>query len=148
MKQLLNLKQIAAILLLAGATSCSENKTQSPQISQTENDKITTFGQPSKDTISHKPDRIFEKLVLQQNFNTAVIGKVKYCSKDSGNWLILEGDSTELLVEVKDNAFVLPTNLEGKLVLVNGKASYGYHKNGELTAKIIALGVELVKLRE
>lgn len=139
---------MAVIVLLAGATSCAENKTQPPQAVQTENSKITVFGEPSKDTISHKPDRIFEKLALQQNFNTAVIGKVKNCSKDSGNWLILEGDSTDLLVEVKDNAFVLPTNLEGKHVLVNGKASYGYDKNGELTAKITALGVQLVKLRD
>ncbi len=148
MKQLLNLKQIAAIVLLAVATSCAENKTPSTQAVQTENSKITVFGQPSKDTISHKPERIFEKLMLQQDFHTAVIGKVKNCSKDTGNWLTLEGDSADLLVEVKDNAFVLPTNLEGKLVLVNGNASIGYGKNGALTAKITALGVELVKLRD
>lgn len=148
MKHLSTLKQLAAIVLLAGATSCAENKTPSTQTPQAESNETTTFGQPSKDTISHKPDRIFEKLMLQQNFNTSVIGKVKNCSKDTGNWLTLEGDSADLLVEVKDNTFILPTNLEGKLVLVNGNASIGYGKNGELTAKIAALGVQLVKLRD
>jgi hypothetical protein len=33
--------------------------------------------------------------------------------------------------------------LEGKHVLVHGNASVGYGKNGELTAKINALGVQL-----
>lgn len=148
MKQLLILKQLAVIVLLAVATSCAENKSQSTQAVQTENSKITVFGQPSNDTISHKPERIFEKLMLQQDFHTAVIGKVKTCSKDNGNWLTLEADSADLLVVVKDNAFVLPTNLEGKHVLVHGNASVGYGKNGELTAKINALGVQLVKLPE
>jgi hypothetical protein len=148
MKKLSTLKQMAAIVLLAGATSCAEKKPQSNQSVQTENSQLTVFGQPSKDTISHKPERIFEKLMLQQDFHTSVIGKVKTCSKDTGNWLTLEADSADLLVVVKDNAFVLPTNLEGKHVLVHGNASVVYGKKGELTAKITASGVELVKLRE
>lgn len=139
---------MAVIVLLALATSCAENKSQSTQAVQTENSEVTVFGQPSKDSISYNPERIFEKLMLQQDFHISVIGKVKNCSKDTGNWLTLEADSADLLVVVKDNAFVLPTNLEGKHVLVHGNASVGYGKNGELTAKITAIGVQLVKLGE
>jgi hypothetical protein len=148
MKHKLTIKLFTVLFMLAGATACTEKKTQSTQSVQTENSQLTVFGQPSKDTISHKPERIFEKLMLQQNFHTSVIGKVKTCSKDTGNWLTLEADSADLLVEVKDNAFVLPTNLEGKHVLVHGNASVVYGEKGELTAKITASGVELVKLRE
>lgn len=145
MKQLLNLKQIAAIVLLAGATSCAENKTPS---TQTENSEVTVFGQLSEDTIAYKPEIIFERLITEKDFSTMVVGKVKACSKDNGNWLTLDADSAELLVEVKDNAFVLPTNLEGKHVSVHGKANIIYGKNGELKAKITATGIELIKMRE
>ena len=145
MKQLLNLRQIAAIVLLAGATSCAENKTPS---TQTENSEVTVFGQLSEDTIAYKPEIIFERLITEKDFSTMVVGKVKACSKDNGNWLTMDADSAELLVEVKDNAFVLPTNLEGKHVSVHGKANIIYGKNGELKAKITATGIELIKMHE
>lgn len=148
MKQLLNLKQIAAIVLLAGATSCAENKTPSTPSTQSENTEVTVFGQLSDDTIAYQPERIFERLITEKDFSTMVVGKVKACSKDTGNWLTLDADSAELLVEVKDNAFVLPTNLEGKHVSVHGKANIIYGENGELKAKITATGIELIKMHE
>lgn len=141
-------KLLVAAIIMTAVTACSNNSPKQTKHTRENLPATGTFGQPSEDTISYKPERIFEKLMFQQNFKTAVFGKVKNCSKDTGNWLILEGDSADLFVEVKDNAFVLPTNLEGKHVLVNGVASISYGKNGELTAKITANGVQLAHLSE
>ena len=148
MKHKLTIKQLAVLFILAGATACTEKKTQSTQTIRADTNEVSVFGQLSEDTIAYNPERIIEKLMFQNDFRTLVMGKVKTCSKDSGNWLTIEADSADLLVVVKDNAFVLPTNLEGKHVLVHGNASVVYGKKGELTAKITANGVELVKLRE
>ena len=144
MKHDLTIKLFAVLFMLAGATSCTEKKTQSTQTIRADTSEVSIFGQLSEDTIAYKPERIFEKLMFQNDFRTIVMGKVKNCSKDSGNWFTLEANSEALFVEVKDNAFVLPTNLEGKEVAVHGNVNVVYGKNGEQKVKILATGVQFL----
>ena len=66
----------------------------------------------------------------------------KYC-KGEGCWLTLENKGGEaLFVEVEKKAFVLPRNIEGKLVTVTGKAIKEM-KDGKAEMKILATAIKI-----
>jgi uncharacterized lipoprotein NlpE involved in copper resistance len=67
----------------------------------------------------------------------------QYC-KGEGCWLTLKNENGEAVwVEVKDKAFVLPYNIDGKTAFVNGTASFDTTEDGKERIKIVADGIVL-----
>ncbi len=82
-------------------------------------------------------------LQTQTEATVNVTGTIeKYC-KGEGCWLTLENKGGEaLFVEVEKKAFVLPRNIEGKLVTVTGKAIKEM-KDGKAEMKILATAIKI-----
>ena len=62
---------------------------------------------------------------LQENkFSGQITGKVAEVCQAEGCWIRLQkADGTTLLIRAKDHAFVMPKNIVGKLVVVEGEAT-------------------------
>lgn len=74
----------------------------------------------SKNTVS--PDDISTKLV-DNKFEGQVKGKVVEVCKAEGCWIRLQkADGSSMMVRAKDHAFLMPENIVGKTVLVDGSA--------------------------
>jgi hypothetical protein len=67
--------------------------------------------------------QVTNALDTTNNLAVVVSGTVSEYCKGEGCWLTLKNDDGEdLFVNIKDKAFVLPYNIEGKAVVVNGVA--------------------------
>jgi hypothetical protein len=74
----------------------------------------------SKNTVS--PDEISTKLV-DNKFEGQVKGRVVEVCKAEGCWIRLQkADGSSMMVRAKDHAFLMPENIVGKTVLVDGSA--------------------------
>jgi hypothetical protein len=84
--------------------------------------------------------------IINSDYKIALKAKgtvAEYC-KGEGCWLTLKnevGGGSPILVEVKDKAFVLPHNIEGKTVIVNGLAATDTLEDGTFSIKIVADGI-------
>jgi hypothetical protein len=104
----------AAVCLSMAATAQDKEKTQAA--------KGVVYGEvaESKNTVS--PDEISAKLV-DNKFEGQVKGKVVEVCKAEGCWIRLQkADGSSMMVRAKDHAFLMPENIVGKTVLVDGSA--------------------------
>jgi hypothetical protein len=104
----------AAVLLSMAATAQDKEKVQAA--------KGVVYGEvaESKNTVS--PDEISTKLV-DNKFEGQVNGRVVEVCKAEGCWIRLQkADGSSLMVRAKDHAFLMPENIVGKTVLVDGSA--------------------------
>ena len=104
----------AAVLLSMAATAQDKEKVQAA--------KGVVYGEvaESKNTVS--PDEISAKLV-DNKFEGQVKGKVVEVCKAEGCWIRLQkADGSSMMVRAKDHAFLMPENIVGKTVLVDGSA--------------------------
>ena len=104
----------AAVCLSMAATAQDKEKVQAA--------KGVVYGEvaESKNTVS--PDEISSKLV-DNKFEGQVKGKVVEVCKAEGCWIRLQkADGSSMMVRSKDHAFLMPENIVGKTVLVDGSA--------------------------
>ena len=104
----------AAVCLSMAATAQDKEKTQAA--------KGVVYGEvaESKNTVS--PDEISAKLV-DNKFEGQVKGRVVEVCKAEGCWIRLQkADGSSMMVRAKDHAFLMPENIVGKTVLVDGSA--------------------------
>lgn len=87
---------------------------------------------------------VTEILNMQNNIGLKATGTVAEYCKGEGCWLTLKNENGEnVFVEVKDKAFVLPHNIEGKTAIVNGIASRDTSEEGKVQMTIVADGITL-----
>ena len=81
------------------------------------------YGSVSAEKVPVNPDEIVNKLV-DNKFEGQIKGKVAEVCKAEGCWIRLQkADGTTLMVKAKDHSFVMPENIVGKTVLVEGNAT-------------------------
>ena len=104
----------SAVFFSMAVTAQDKEKTQAA--------KGVVYGEvaESKNTVS--PDDISTKLV-DNKFEGQVKGKVVEVCKAEGCWIRLQkADGSSMMVRAKDHAFLMPENIVGKTVLVDGSA--------------------------
>jgi hypothetical protein len=111
-------KCILTLLLFAAITSqAQEEKEKTPAA------KGVVYGTVSTERSAIAPDEISAKLV-DNKFEGQVKGKVVEVCKAEGCWIRLQkADGTSMMVRAKDHAFVMPENIVGKTVLIEGHAT-------------------------
>ena len=104
----------ALILLAIGAQAQDKEKIQA--------EKGVVYGVVNEEASPVTPDQIKDKLV-DDSFKGQVKGKVAEVCKAEGCWIRLEkADGTNMMVRVKNHAFLMPENIVGKTVLIEGTA--------------------------
>ena len=104
----------ALILIAFGAQAQDKEKTQAA--------KGVVYGVVAEENSPVSPDEIKDKLV-DDVFQGQVKGKVAEVCKAEGCWIRLEkADGSNMMVRVKNHAFLMPENIVGKTVLVEGTA--------------------------
>ena len=132
MKKLLVLAAIAIVMV-----AC--NNDPRTQLAPTGN-----FGVAFDTTNSIQVEEIESLLAIGNNIGLKATGTVSQYCKGEGCWLTLKNSAgEELLVAVKDKAFVLPFNIEGKTAIVNGVASTDTTEEGNPRILIEADGIVL-----
>lgn len=85
--------------------------------------KGVVYGQVSEGKSPVSADELKDKLV-NDAFEGQVKGKVVEVCKAEGCWIRLQkADGSSMLVRAKDHAFLMPENIVGKTVLVEGRAT-------------------------
>jgi hypothetical protein len=85
--------------------------------------KGVVYGQVSEEKSPVSVDELKDKLV-DDAFSGQVKGKVVEVCKAEGCWIRLQkADGTAMLVRAKDHAFLMPENIVGKNVLIEGNAT-------------------------
>ncbi|HEU4633972.1 MAG TPA: DUF4920 domain-containing protein [Flavisolibacter sp.] len=106
-----------SILLLTTVTAFAQNKEKTPA------SKGVMYGNVSEEKEAIAPDDIKARLVNDQ-FEGQVKAKVTEVCKAEGCWIkIARKDGTSMMVRAKDHAFLMPENIVGKTVLVEGSAT-------------------------
>ena len=105
----------ALILLAVGANAQDKEKVPAA--------KGVVYGAVSTDDKSIAADDIKNKLVNDQ-FEGQIKGKVVEVCKAEGCWIKVERkDGSPMMVRVKNHAFLMPENIVGKTVLIEGAAT-------------------------
>ena len=98
-------------------TATAQDKEKTPAA------KGVVYGVVSEEKTAVGPDEIKTKLV-DDKFEGQVKGKVVEVCKAEGCWIRLQkADGTSLMVRAKDHAFLMPENIVGKTVLIEGSAT-------------------------
>jgi len=85
--------------------------------------KGVVYGTVSEENSAVSPDEISSKLVNDQ-YTGQIKGKVVEVCMAEGCWIRLQKkDGTSMMVRSKDHAFLMPENIVGKTVLVEGSAT-------------------------
>ena len=85
--------------------------------------KGVVYGTVSEEKSAVSPDEINTKLVNDQ-YTGQLKGKVVEVCMAEGCWIRLQKkDGTSMMVRSKDHAFLMPENIVGKTVLVEGSAT-------------------------
>ncbi len=111
-------KLLLPILSLMVLTSQAQDKEKLPAA------KGVVYGQvSSQETSAIAPDEINAKLVDNQ-YQGLVKAKVVEVCKAEGCWIkVQKKDGTAMMVRAKDHAFLMPENIVGKTVLIEGSAT-------------------------
>ena len=106
----------AALLLIAvGAAAQDKEKVQAS--------KGVVYGIVSEENKPVSPDEIKAKLV-DDKFEGQVKAKVVEVCKAEGCWIkVQRTDGTSMMVRAKDHKFLMPENIVGKTVLLEGNAT-------------------------
>jgi hypothetical protein len=111
------MKQILLSLMVIVALSVQAQDKEKVQAA-----KGVVYGQVSEEKSPVPVDELKEKLV-DNKFEGQVKGKVVEVCKAEGCWIrIQRADGTAMLVRAKDHAFLMPENIVGKTVLIEGNA--------------------------
>lgn len=85
--------------------------------------KDVVYGQVSEEKSPVSVDELSSKLA-DNTFAGQIKGKVVEVCKAEGCWIRLQkADGTTMMVRAKDHAFLMPENIVGKTVLVEGNAT-------------------------
>jgi hypothetical protein len=104
----------AAVFFSMAATAQDKEKTQAA--------KGVVYGEVAEEKTTVSPDEISAKLV-DNKFEGQVKGRVVEVCKAEGCWIRLQkADGSSMMVRSKDHAFLMPENIVGKTVLVDGSA--------------------------
>jgi hypothetical protein len=105
----------ALILLAVGASAQDKEKVQAA--------KGVVYGTVSEEGKPISPDEIKAKLVNDQ-FEGQVKAKVTDVCKAEGCWIkVQRADGTSMMVRAKNHGFLVPENIVGKTVLIEGSAT-------------------------
>ena len=86
-------------------------------------EKGVVYGKVSKEKKAVAVDDLQAKLV-DNKFDGQVKGKVVEVCQAEGCWLkIQRADGTSMMVRAKDHSFLMPSNIVGKTVLIEGSAT-------------------------
>lgn len=112
------MKRIVFLAILGFTLSASAQKKEKVPAA-----KDVVYGQVSQEQLPVSVDELSNKLV-DNAFNGQIKGKVKEVCKAEGCWIRLQkADGTTMMVRAKDHAFLMPENIVGKTVLVEGSAT-------------------------
>ena len=112
------MKRILSLLLLLSALSLHAQDKEKVQAA-----KGMVYGQVSEEKSPVNVDDLKDKLA-NDAFSGQVKGKVVEVCKAEGCWIRLKkADGGSMLVRARDHAFLMPENIVGKTVLVEGNAS-------------------------
>lgn len=132
MKKLFVLATLAIVMVACN----TDPRTKLPQTG--------SFGIAFDTTNSTHVEDIEPILAIGNNIGLKATGTVAQYCKGEGCWLTLKNSAgEEVLVEVKDKAFVLPFNIEGKTAFINGVASTDTTEDGSPRVHIEADGIVL-----
>ncbi|GAA4739105.1 DUF4920 domain-containing protein [Flavisolibacter ginsenosidimutans] len=85
--------------------------------------KGVVYGTVSPENKPVTPDEIKTKLVKNE-FNGQIKAKVTDVCKAEGCWIkVQKADGTSMMVRAKDHKFLMPENIVGKTVLIEGSAT-------------------------
>lgn len=105
----------AFIVLTLSANAQDKEKVQAA--------KGVVYGQVSDEKSPVAVDELNNKLV-ENAFTGQIKGKVAEVCKAEGCWIRLQkADGTTMMVRAKDHAFLMPENIVGKTVLIEGDAT-------------------------
>ena len=103
------------VLLAVGANAQEKEKVQAA--------KGVVYGVITEDAKPISPEDINAKLVNDQ-FEGQVKAKVVEVCKAEGCWIkVQRKDGTAMMVRAKDHKFLMPENIVGKTVLIDGNAT-------------------------
>jgi hypothetical protein len=112
------MKQISLSLLLflaLGAAAQTKEKTPAA--------KGVVYGVVANEKLPATPDELPAKLVNNQ-YEGQLKAKVVEVCKAEGCWIkVQKKDGTAMLVRAQDHAFLMPENIVGKTVLIDGSAT-------------------------
>jgi hypothetical protein len=112
------MKRIVFSLLIITALGAAAQDKEKVQAA-----KGIVYGVVSADDKSIAPDEIKSKLVNDQ-FEGQVKAKVTEVCKAEGCWIkVQRADGTSMMVRAKDHKFLMPENIVGKTVLIEGNAT-------------------------
>jgi len=112
------MKKIFLSLLIVAAISVNAQDKEKVQAS-----KGVVFGIVSDENKPVSPDEIKTKLVNDQ-FDGQVKAKVTEVCKAEGCWIkVQKADGSSMMVRAKDHKFLMPENIVGKTVLIEGSAT-------------------------
>lgn len=105
----------SALFLALGATAQTKEKIPAS--------KGVVYGVVADENSPAAPDELAAKLVNNQ-YDGQLKAKVVDVCKAEGCWLkVQRKDGTPMMVRAKDHAFLLPENIVGKTVLIEGSAT-------------------------
>ncbi len=111
------MKKILLSTLLLVTLGAAAQKEKTPAA------KGVVYGVVADDKTPVAPDDLAAKLVDNQ-YEGQVKAKVVEVCKAEGCWIKVERkDGTRMMVRAKDHAFLLPENIVGKTVLIDGNAT-------------------------
>ncbi|HYK56502.1 MAG TPA: DUF4920 domain-containing protein [Flavisolibacter sp.] len=106
-----------SIVLFAAITAHAQDKEKTPAA------KGVVYGIVSDEKEAISPDEIKAKLV-DDKFEGQVKAKVTEVCKAEGCWIkVQKKDGSSMMVRAKDHAFLMPENIVGKTVLIEGNAT-------------------------
>ena len=109
----------AAVLFFAFAANAQEAHDKE----KVQAEKGVVYGKVSKEKKAVAVDDLQSKLV-DNKFDGQVKGKVVEVCQAEGCWLkIQRADGTSMMVRAKDHSFLMPSNIVGKTVLIEGSAT-------------------------
>jgi hypothetical protein len=112
-----DMKKLIALMLIATAFAACNNDPRM-KLPQTGN-----YGIAFTETNTITAEQLVQALDTTNNFAVQVTGTVSQYCKGEGCWLTLKNNNgDDVFVNVKDKAFVLPYNIEGKTAIINGIA--------------------------
>ena len=107
---------LSALLFTALAAFSQEKEKVSAE-------KGVVYGQVSAEKDALTPDELKGKLV-DEKYEGQVKGKVVEVCQAEGCWIRLQrADGSSMMVRARDHAFLMPENIVGKTVLIEGTAT-------------------------
>ena len=112
------MKQISlSLLLFLALGAAAQNKEKTPAA------KGVVYGVVATEMAPATPDEVPAKLVNNQ-YEGQLKAKVVEVCKAEGCWIkVQKKDGTAMLVRAQDHAFLMPENIVGKTVLIDGSAT-------------------------